>query len=345
MKKMKAAIYDGIKDINLHQVDYVQPAPGYVTLDTKCTGICGSDLHNYFGNWIPSETWAQGHETCGLIVEVGEGVTTLQPGDLVAMECFSHCGQCHYCQTGAYNHCLDRKWASDNNHGGFAEYTTVHASGVFKLPEGTSFEQGALVEPLAVCWRALAQAQATHNDRVAIIGGGTIGLLCLAVAKAIGVKDTLITVKYDQQAKLAQTYGADHIINVTQTDVKEAVADLTHNLGMDAVIETVGGAQNFDDALAITRRQGRLVLVAGYHRPLQVDLRRVVWGEINLTGSNCYAYSGMRTDFQAAIDLITKDEIDATAIITHCYPFDEISEAFRIAADKRSGSVKVHVFQ
>jgi len=345
MKKMKVAIYDGIEDINLHEVDYVQPAPGFVTLDTKCTGICGSDLHNYFGNWPPAETWAQGHETCGEIVEVGAGVSGLQPGDLVAMECFSHCGQCFYCQTGDYNHCLARKWTSDNNHGGFAEFTTVHASGVFKLPAGMSYEDGALVEPLAVCWRALAQAQATHNDRVAIIGGGTIGLLCLAVAKAIGVKETLITVKYDQQARVAETYGADHIINVTRTDVKKAVAGLTADVGMDAVIETVGGGQNFNDALAITRRRGRLVLVAGYHRPLEVDLRRVVWGEVHVTGSNCYAYSGIQTDFQAAIDLIATNKVHAAAIVTHRYPFAEITNAFKIAADKQSGSVKVQVLQ
>ena len=345
MKKMKAAIYNGRPGINLHQVDYQSPGPGYITLDTKCTGICGSDLHHYFGHWVPSETWAHGHETCGLVAEVGQGVTGLQPGDLVVVECFSHCGQCVYCQTGAYNHCLARQSVAYQQHGGFAEYTTVHASGVFKLPAGMSYEQGALVEPLAVCWRVLALAKAGHNDRVAIIGGGTIGLYCLAVAKAIGVKETLITVKYDQQAELAAIYGADHIININQTEVTAAVAELTGDLGMDVVIETVGGGPNFDDALAITRRQGRLVLVAGYHTSLEVDLRRVVWGEINVTGANCYGYSGMQTDFQATIDLIAANKIDASAIVTHRYPFAQIAEAFTVAADKQSGAVKVHVCQ
>jgi 2-desacetyl-2-hydroxyethyl bacteriochlorophyllide A dehydrogenase len=342
---MKVAVYQGLQKIALQEVDYMKPRPGYVTVDTRCTGICGSDLHNYFGNWPPSDTWAQGHETCGLVAEVGEGVTAFKPGDLVAVECFSHCGDCVYCRTGAYNHCLNRKWVSDQAHGGFAEYTMAHASGLFKLPATMSFAHGALVEPLAVCWRALAQAKATHEDRVAIIGGGTIGLYCLAVAKAIGVKETLITVKYDQQTQLAAAYGADHIVNISQTSVKDYVAELTDNFGLDVVIETVGGGQNFTAALDIVRKQGRVVLVAGYHQPLEVDPRRIVWGEVQVTGSNCYGFSGMQTDFQAAIDLIASGKLDAGKLVTHTFPFEQLIEAFHIAADKGSGSVKVQVTQ
>jgi 2-desacetyl-2-hydroxyethyl bacteriochlorophyllide A dehydrogenase len=345
MQRMKAAIYRGIENIAIQEVDYEPPRPGHIILDTKCTGICGSDLHNYFGNWTPSEMWAQGHETCGVVAEVGEGVTELQPGDLVAVECFSHCGRCVYCRTGAYNHCVERKWVSHNAHGGFAEHTMLHASGVFKLPDGMTFEEGALVEPLAVAWRALAQAGAAHQDRVAVIGGGTIGLLCLAVAKAIGVRETLITVKYDQQAQLAASYGADHVVNIGQTDVKDYVAELTNKFGLDMVIETVGGGQNFTTSLDIVRRQGRVVLVAGYHKPLEVDLRRVVWSEAIVAGSNCYGYSGMETDFQAAIDLIASGKVAAPQIVTHRFPFLDIAEAFQVAANKSSGSIKVHLYQ
>lgn len=342
---MKAALYTGIRQIELQEVPQAGPPPGYVMLDTRQTGICGSDLHHYLGEWKVAPDFAQGHETCGVVAEVGDGVKNVQVGDRVAVECFSHCGECTYCQTGHYNHCLQRRGVSHQQHGGFAEYTTVHASALFTLPEEMSFEEGALVEPLAVAYRTLAQAQATYADRVAIIGGGTIGQLCLAMARAMGVKETLITVKYPQQAHLAESLGADHVVDVNHVDLVEASKKLTNGLGMDVVVETVGGARNFDAALAAVRKRGRVVLVAGYFEPLTVNLAPMVWSEALITGSNCYGYSGMTTDFQAAIDLIHSGKIDATQLVTHRFGLDDIAEAFAIAADKSSGSVKVHVCQ
>ncbi|MCB9156057.1 MAG: alcohol dehydrogenase catalytic domain-containing protein [Caldilineaceae bacterium] len=312
-------------------------------VQVRQAGICGSDLHSYYGHWNQSHTFAHGHETCGVVTAVGAGVTNVQPGERVVIECFSHCGECLYCRTGHYNQCLQRKGVSHEQHGGFAEYTTAHASGLFKIPASMSDEEGALVEPLAVGVRALAQAQATHADRVLVIGGGTIGLLCLAVAKAIGVRETLITAKYPQQVEMAQALGADHVVDVTRADVRDVVNELTDNLGVDVVIETVGGAANFNEALATVRKRGRVVLVAGYHKPLEVDLARLVWSEATVTGSNCYGFSGMETDFQAAIDLIDSGKVDITKIVTHRFPLDDVTEAFQVAADKEMGSVKVHL--
>ena len=342
---MKAAIYTGIKQIGIQEVDYCKPAPGYVVLDTQTTGICGSDLHNYFGEWEPAAGIAQGHETCGIIADVGAGVTGFQPGDHVVVEVSSHCGQCVYCKRGHYNHCQERKISWDGGHGGFAEYTTAHASSLFKIPETMSFAEGALVEPLAVCYRCFAQAKATFQDRVAIIGGGTIGLLCLAVAKAIGINETYITVKYDHQADMAQALGADHIVKISEMNVRDYVADHTSGMGVDVIIETTSSAPAFNDALAIVRRRGTIVLVGGYHQSLEVDLRRLVWSEPIVTGSNCYAYSGIEKDFDTAIDLIASGRVKPLQIVTHQFPLYRIAEAFEIAADKTSGSVKVHITQ
>lgn len=340
---MQAAIYTGVKQIELQEVPYSSPPPGFVTLNMRQIGICGSDLHHYFGEWEASPDFALGHETCGVVAEIGEDVSNVRIGDTVAVECFSHCGACVYCETGHYNHCVKRAWVSEYQHGGFAEYTTVHASALFKLPETMSVEEGALIEPLAVAYRTLAQAHATHADRVAIIGGGTIGQLCLAVAKAIGVKETLITTKYPQQANLAADLGADHVLDVNQVDQTESIREITNGLGMDVVIETVGGAYNFDSTLASVRKRGRVVLVAGYFEPLKVNLAPMVWSEAVITGSNCYGYSGMTTDFQGAIDLVVAGKVAVTKLVTHRFGLEEIGEAFAIAADKHSGSIKVHI--
>lgn len=344
----RAAVYTGIEQIEIREFPQTSPPPGFIQVNTQQVGICGSDLHNYFGEWKASDAFALGHETCGTVTAIGEGVTGFELGDFVAIECFSHCGTCINCRTGGYNHCLSRKWVSENQHGGFSEYTTAHASGIFKLPDDMTPEEGAMVEPLAVAVRTLAQARATHNDSVLIIGGGTIGQLCLAVAIANGVKETAITVKYEQQAELARELGADHVImikddNGDYVDIKPIVKEMTNGLGMDVVIETVGTAQNFDDSLAVVRNRGTVVLVAGYHKPLEVNLARAVWSEAIIVGSNCYGYSGMVTDFDAAIEMIASGKVEATKLVTHRYSFDEIAEAFRVSADKSLGAIKVHV--
>lgn len=342
---MKAAIYRGIGRIGLQEVERRPPQPGYVTIDTRQTGICGSDLHVYWGHWPQSRTLALGHETSGVVVELGEGVTGIEPGDRVAIECFSHCGRCRYCRSGHYNHCRERRWVSQDTHGGFAEYTTAHVSALFRLPASLSFEEGALVEPLAVGCRAVGQAGATWRDRVAILGGGTIGQFCLAAAKAANVRETWITVKYPQQARMARDLGADHVFVLGESGLDDWVSDLSRGPRPDAVIETVGGGGNFDLALRIVRPRGTVVLVAGYPEPVEVDLGRVMESEVVVTGSHCYASTGLDTDFGAAIDLMATGRVDATRLVTHRFRLESVEEAFRVAADKSSGSIKVHLCQ
>lgn len=344
MTTMKVGLYTSQREISLREVERQPPRPGYVVLQMLRSGICGSDLHEYRKVWDAPQPYATGHEICGTVVEVGEGVTRVQPGDRVVVECFSHCGECVYCRTGQYNHCLERAWFSKEAHGGFAEYVTAHQSSVFALPDSLSDEQGALVEPLAVAHRALMLAGFNGQDRIAIIGGGTIGQLCLGVAVALGARETLITVKYPQQIELAQQLGATHVVDINTTDTDEAVREWTGGLGADVVIETAGGGRNFDTALRVVREQGRVVLLAVYTEPQQVDLMRVVGSEATIIGSNCYAYSGPRTDFDAAIELIASGRVDPTLLVTHRFSMDDITEAFAISDDKGSGVVKAHLY-
>ncbi len=342
MPTMKAAIYSGIGEIGVSDVGRTPPPPGYAVVEVKQAGICGSDLHSYYGKWGQSATHAPGHETSGVVVEVGEGVTRVSEGDNVAIECFSHCGACRWCRAGHYNHCDNRLGVHHNQHGGFSEYATAHESGLYVLPESMSYEAGAMVEPLAVSYRAVALSGAGHVDRVAVVGGGTIGLLALAAAKAAG-SETLITVKYPAQARVAEALGADHVVDVSDRDAVAATRDITDGYGVDAVIETVGTQRGFEDALRMSRRQGKVVLVAAYFEEMPINLSRVVWSEVTVTGSNCYAYTGMKTDFEATIELMESGRVDPTLLVTHRFPLGDIAEAFRTAADKTTGSVKVHV--
>lgn len=340
---MNAGIYTGTRAIALKEVERQSVRPGCVVLEMTRSGICGSDLHDYFGHRESERQYATGHEICGVVRQVGEGVRRVQVGDRVVVECFSHCGECVYCRTGQYNHCQERRWFSENAHGGFADYVLAHESSLFKLPDSVSDEEGALIEPLAVAHRALAESGANYQDRVVIIGGGTIGQLCLAVAKAVGVRETLITTKYPQQTALARTLGADHVVQITDADPLAYVQEWSGVLGADVVIETAGGGSNFDAALEMVRRRGRVVLLAVYTQPQEVNLMRIVGKEAYVSGSNCYAYSGLQTDFEAAIELVVSGRVDPTPLVTHRFPLQEIEKAFAVSADKASGAVKVHL--
>jgi 2-desacetyl-2-hydroxyethyl bacteriochlorophyllide A dehydrogenase len=343
---MKAGIYHGLQDIRLEEIEMPTVKPGHALIDTKVSGICGSDLHQYYGEWRqPRTKVATGHELSGIVVEVGDGVSSVSVGDRVCPECFAHCGTCRFCRIGQYNLCENIRYISQAGYGGFGEYALLPASALFKLPNNISFEEGALVEPLAVAHRSLLRTGVSRRARIAILGAGTIGLLCLAVAKVLDFQEVLITAKYEHQAKMAENFGADHVIRVSTQDVRQETKTLFEPHGADVVVDTIALESTFHDAVAIVRKAGTICLVGGYTGPLNLSLGAVVTKELQLVGSQCYSYSGLSTDFATVIELIASQTIDGTPIITHRFPLDEVTAAFKVAADKSSGSIKVLLCQ
>lgn len=343
-KQMKAALYQGNEKISLQDVEVPAPEPGQVSLDVKACGLCGSDLHQYTGYWRPP-TNAGGHEFAGLISEIGSGVRSFAVGDRVCAECFSHCGECRPCQSGHYNLCPNRSFSPSLGPGGFAEFATVHASSLYKIPDEMSFEEAALVEPLAVSYRAFSLTRARPDESVLVLGAGSIGLLALAAAKAAGVREVIISAKYEHQARLATELGASHVVPVAEASVQEAVREATNGEGVDTAVETVAKADSLADALALIRPRGRIVLVGGYAGPLEVPLGQIVGKEATVTGSCCYGLTGRRTDFEASIALIRSGSVPAAKLISHRFDLSQIETAFSVANDKQSGSVKVMVTQ
>jgi len=342
-QNMQAAVYSGEECIELREVEVDQPQSGQVLIDVKACGICGSDLHHYTGYWPPPKN-AGGHELAGVIAEVGEGVSDYEVGDRVTAECFSHCGTCRFCRLGRYNQCSNKSYSPTLGHGGFAEYSLVHASSLYRLPEAMSFEDAALVEPLAVSYRAFSLTGSRHDEHLVVFGSGTIGLLTVAAAKAAGVRSIVATAKYEHQARLARELGASSVILLDGADVREEVEAATE--GADAAVETIASAENFADALHVLRPGGRLVLVGGYPKENRnVPLAPIVGKELHVTGSCCYGFTGTQTDFEASIGLIASGNVEAAKTIGHRFELCDIAEAFQAAYDKNSGAVKVMVTQ
>jgi 2-desacetyl-2-hydroxyethyl bacteriochlorophyllide A dehydrogenase len=334
---MKAAV---VKEKNaVEPIDAPKPElrPGFVRVRVRQCGICGSDLHIYRGHWRGGRL---GHELCGVVEDVADDVTGIAAGTRVCAECFGHCGMCRFCRSGDYNHCEAISWYGWQEQGAMAEWSCFPADAVFPVPETMSDPQVVMVEPLAVAFHAVGRARVGSGDAVGVVGAGTIGLLCIAAAKAAGAGRIVAIARHAHQAEAARRMGADEVA-LLGTDKP---ADLLGpDSPVDAAIDTVAVGTSFSTALAAVRPRGRMVLVGGVTRPVMAALAPLVNGEVELTGSQCYAVTDGRPDFESAIELIASGRVDAGSLVTHELPLDDVAEAFRTADDKGSGAVKVVV--
>jgi threonine dehydrogenase-like Zn-dependent dehydrogenase len=228
--------------------------------------------------------------------------------------------------------------------GGFAERIVRRVAGLFPLPAGVTAEQGALVEPLAVGVHAIRWAKVPNGASVVVIGAGTIGLMTLLAARALGTGPVHVIARHPHQGALALSLGAASVIHADGKDAIAAVLDRTGGVGADVVIETVGGhADTVNLAWEMARRQGTVVVLGIFPDRVPIDLLRPVIRELWVTFPICYGVVDGRHDFDVAIELIAAGRAPVERLVTHRYPLEAATEAFRIAADKATGSVKVHL--
>ena len=224
---MQAAVFEPGGGVVLRQVDRPQRTPGGVLLRVRACGICGSDLHVLRGGWPPQPYWV-GHEIAGEVLEADPD-SGLRAGEHVAVEPIISCGHCRYCEGGAYNHCLQMDFVGGSLPGGYADYLHVPtARALHRVPPTLPWEEAALAEPLAVGVHALRLADLRAGMRVAIVGGGAIGLLALQAARALGAGPIGLLAKYDHQAALARRLGA---AATALSGAEGAPARLTAELG------------------------------------------------------------------------------------------------------------------
>lgn len=324
--------------IEVAEVPEPEPAEGEVLLRVRQCGICGSDLHAFRNGWTDHPL---GHEMSAVVAAAGPGVTALAPGAHVCAECYSACGECESCARGARNLCNSLSFMGGRKHGAMAEMVALPAASVYALPGSFSDVQALMVEPLAVALRAVRRAGAAGGRSVSIIGAGTIGLLCAAAARAEGAGRVTVLAKHPHQAEAAEALGADAVALLGRQKPVDALRG--GGQAPDAVIDTVALGTSFSNALAAVRKGGRVVLVGEVTRPLLAALAPLLHGEVEVTGSFCYAGDGPAGDFPSAIDLIARGAVDVARLVTHTLPFDRLEEAFEVAADKSTGCIKVVV--
>lgn len=286
--KMKAGVVHAREDIRYEDIERPVPKAGEVLVKVKYTGICGSDIPRVNGDACHFFPNVLGHEFSGTIVETGEGVTELKAGDRVAGVPLVPCMKCEDCQKGNYSLCKHYSFIGSRQFGSFAEYVAVPAGNVVKFDDEVSFEQGAFFEPATVALHGLERNEYRGGGTVAILGGGTIGLLTMQWAKIFGAKTVVVFDIVPERLQLAKRLGADACVNTLDADYKEQAKALTGGRGFDYLYETAGNTITIKMAFDLAANKAQICCIGTPTRELTFTVDE--WEKMNrkefkLTGS------------------------------------------------------------
>ena len=285
---MKAGVVHGKNDIRWEEIKKPEAGPGKVLVKVKYTGICGSDIPRVNGDACHFFPNVLGHEFSGVVEEIGAGVTALKPGDRVAGAPLVPCMQCEDCQKGNYSLCRRYSFIGSREFGSFAEYVAVPEKNAVKFGEEVSFEQGAFFEPAAVALHGLRRLDFLGGKTVAILGGGTIGMLTMQWAKIFGAKTAVVFDILDERLELGRRLGADETVNSGHPDFMDRFRELTGGRGFDCVYETAGNTVTMKMAFQLAANKGQVCFIGTPTRELSFSVEE--WENINrkefrLTGS------------------------------------------------------------
>jgi L-iditol 2-dehydrogenase len=314
------------------------PEPGETVIAVKSVGICGSDIHAYYGQHpYISCPIVPGHEFARVVTQVGDGVDEAWLGKRVTALPSLVCEECHNCRTGRFNICQELKVIGCQSDGALAEFVKAPADKLFPLPEEMTWEEATLVEPLAVAVHAVRTAGDIVGQRVVVYGGGTIGLLVMQVAKAYGAKEVILSEPNPFRRNLAKQLGADHIIDPTEVQPAKWLNSKFGPEGVDLSFECVGIEATVHQAILSNRKGTTIVIVGVFSKPVMVDLGLVQDRELRLLGTLMYT----KTDFTEAIELLSKGKVHGLPLVTHQLDFADALQAFAIIEKEKGDCVKL----
>lgn len=343
-KTMRVGTYVGPNRVALANRPVPDPGPGEVRVRVRACGLCGSDLHLVHSPApLMMSGTVMGHEIAGTVDALGEGVDGYSAGEAVVIEPLRTCGTCEWCRIGRDSICPSMQLFGFNADGGFADYITVPAQRLFRIPSDLPFNLAALAEPVAVAVHGLRIGRFRKGSRVLVLGGGTIGLAVTAVARFWGAGEILLTARHPHQAKLGRALGASEVILDKDATI-ETMASLGKQRPAELVVETVGGSANTLLAAGAALAQGGVVSVLGvFMSPVAIDGLALFFKEATLQWSNCYSRAPGQADFDEAIRLLRENAGVWSSLLTHSVPLDEFERAFTLANDKSQGAVKITV--
>ncbi len=321
---MKAAYYEGNRTFTVRDAAIIPPGPGEVRLQVAYVGICGTDLHIYHGamDQRVKTPLVIGHEMSGTVAELGAGVTHLRVGDKVVVRPLDNRGETP--ADRGYGHiCRNLKFIGIDSPGAFQQSWTLPAFVIHQVPAQVDLKLAALTEPLAVACHDVRRGQVRAGELAVVIGGGPIGILVALVARAAGARVVLSEVN-EQRLQFARELGFE-AVHPGQIDLPAYCRELTEGRGADIVFEVSGARAAAATMTELLALRGRIVLVAIYPKPVEVNLFQFFWKELQLCGARVYEPE----DYEEALRLIAADTLPLARLITQVGKLADLPAIFR----------------
>jgi 2-desacetyl-2-hydroxyethyl bacteriochlorophyllide A dehydrogenase len=336
---MKQAVMTKPGTIEFRNVPKPRPGKGQVLIRVRRIGVCGSDVHvNHGKHPFTPYPVVQGHEFSGIIEGLGRGVSSLKLGTLVTATPQVVCGRCAPCLRGDYHICDVLKVRGFQAPGCAQEWFVTEADKIVPLPRAFSFEQGALVEPVAVAVHSTARAGRLAGRRVAVLGAGPIGNLVGQVARALGA-DVLITDISEYRLESAAHCGLKAVSNAKKETLAQASKRVFRGKGFDVAFECAGVEATLTAAVSSIEKGGTIVVVGVYGEHPRVNMGFVQDRELSLIGTLMYQYQ----DFVKAVRRMKTGAVITTPLDSRHFPFSEYTEAYAFVDARADKSMKVFI--
>jgi len=353
--RMKAWVLGGPDELFLREKPTPVPKRAEVLVRIDAVAICATDLEIIhsgspasIGGGLPfNKNFTPGHEYMGTVAALGPDVDEFRIGERVSVEIHAGCGQCKRCREGMYTSCLNYG-RPDKGHrangfttdGGFAEYAINHINTLVRVPDTMSDAEATLVVTAGTSMYGLTELGGlVAGESVVVIGPGPIGLLAVAVAKALGASPVILTGTRERRLAIGKGLGADRVVNISEEDPIDVVKSLTGGIGADYVIECAGTQATVNQAIHMTNRGGRICLAAFPHEPVRTDIAHLVRNNIYVFGIRGEG----RSATHRAMELMAEKRFDATKIHTHTFPLTDLPTALRYARERVDDAIKVVV--
>lgn len=333
---MKSAVFYGKHDIRIEEHEMPSPGSRDVLIRVKACGVCGTDVHIYEGDKGAAEVTPPtilGHEFSGVVEAVGAEVRGYRPGDRVCVDPNCYCGACTPCRNGVAHYCEHMIGYGTTVDGGFAEFCAVNERQVYLLGDHTTFEQGAMTEPLACCLHGIDMCGIRPGSQAVVIGGGMIGLLMLQLARLAGAAKVALLEPVEEKRQVAAKLGADVCLDPLQGDVKAQLKKAGFTW-IGTVIECVGRPSTIEQAIDIAGNKA-VVMMFGLTKPdetISVKPFEIFQKELELKASYINPYTQKR-----ALDLIDSGRIDVASMIYGTYGLEKLEEILSSPAARAKG--------
>lgn len=353
--RMNAWVLENPDQLMLREKPVPVPGRAEVLVRIDAVAICATDMEiihsgspaSILGGLPFNKNFTPGHEYMGTVAALGPDVDEFKIGERISVEIHAGCGQCKRCRQGMYTSCLNygkpekgHRANGFTTDGGFADYAVNHINTLARVPDSMSDAEATLVVTAGTSMYGLTELGGlVAGESVVVIGPGPIGLLAVAVAKALGASPVILTGTRNKRLAIGQQLGADRVVNINDEDAVEVVRQLTGGIGADYVVECAGTEATINQAIHMTNRGGKVCLAAFPHDPVTMDIAHLV-------KNNIYAY-GIRGEGRSAtrraMALMAEKRFDATQIHTHTFPLADLPTALRYARERIEDAIKVVV--